>query len=527
MKRAQRAIESLAALAPKTALVLRDGSEVEIPVEELLRGVRVIVKPGQRIPADGKVVAGTSAVDQSPVTGESMPVEKEADAQVFAGTVNGEGELSIEVTRLTRESTLARMVALVAEAQTEKSPTQRFTEQFERLFVPAVLAGVTLLIMVPALLGFAFSESFYRAMAVLVAASPCALAIATPAAVLAGVARAARGGVLIKGGAHLENLGALTAIAFDKTGTITRGKPELTDVVPFHESDEAVLQIAAAVESRSGHPLALAVTAAAHARGLAWDQTEEVTSFTGKGVRAKLGGQTVAIGNFRLFAGEQMPNDVQQHALRLEAEGKTTMVVQHGSRFIGVLGLADTPRKEASAMLGRLRRLGIRKAIMLTGDNERVGRAIAKAVGLDEVHAGLLPEDKLQAIVELERSCGKVAMVGDGVNDAPALARATVGIAMGGASTDAALETADVALMADDLTRLPFVVGLSRASRRVILQNLWLSLGVVGLLIPATLFGWAGIGLAVVAHEGATLVVVANALRLLGYAEKGPEVESA
>ncbi len=517
MERARKAIEALAELAPKTAIVQRDGVEIEVRVEDLQRGDRVIVKPGQRIPADGQVATGNSAVDQSPVTGESMPVDKQPGDKVFAATVNGEGALVVEVTKLARESTLSRMMEMVAEAQTQKSPTQRFTDRFERIFVPVVLLGVGLLIVLPPLFGFAFAESFYRAMAVLVAASPCALAIATPSAVLSGIARAARGGVLIKGGAHLENLGVLTAIAFDKTGTLTIGKPKVTDVVSVSGDEAQLLTVAAAVESRSAHPLAQAVVAEAKARSLIWSEAGEVESVTGKGLRAQLDGQKIAIGNAKLFDGEPIPEVIQQQAMRLEAAGKTTMLIQADGQFLGVLALADTPREGTREVLGRLHRLGIRKTIMLTGDNERVGRAIANAVGLDEVNAGLLPEDKVKAMEALGQRHGQVAMVGDGVNDAPAMARATVGIAMGGAGTDVALETADVALMADDLSKLPFAVALSRASRRIIRQNLWMSLGVVALLIPATLFGWAGIGLAVLIHEGSTIVVVLNALRLLTY----------
>lgn len=517
MERARKAIEALAELAPKTALVQRDGEEIEVPVEALMRGEQVIVKPGQRVPADGVVRSGASAVDQSPVTGESMPVDKQPGDGVFAGTINGEGALVVEVTKLVHESTLARMVELVAEAETRRSPTQQFTKRFEQVFVPLVLIGAGLLIIVPPLLGFPFAEAFYRAMAVLVAASPCALAIGTPAAVLSGVARAARTGVLIKGGVHLENLGRVRAIAFDKTGTITRGEPEVTDVAALDGDDLELLATAAAVESRSGHPLARAVVAAAKARGLEWQEAGELVSVTGKGVRAELEGQTVGIGNLKLFPADAVPAAVRAEVARLEADGKTTMVVRRGERFLGILALSDTPRENAAAMLRRLHELGIRRTIMLTGDNERVGRAIGDAVGLDEVQAGLLPEDKVAAVAALLKRHGRVAMVGDGVNDAPAMARATVGIAMGGAGTDVALETADVALMADDLAKLPFAVGLSRASRRIIRQNLWISLAVIALLIPATLFGLAGIGPAVMIHEGSTLVVVSNALRLLSY----------
>ena len=517
MQRARKAIEALAELAPKTAIVQRDGKEFEVAVEALQRGDRVIVKPGQRLPADGQVASGDSAVDQAPVTGESMPVEKQVGDTVFAGTINGEGALVIEVTKLASESTLARMVKMVAEAQEQISPTQRFTDRFEKIFVPVVLIGAVLLIALPPLLGYPFAESFYRAMAVLVAASPCALAIATPSAVLSGIARAARGGVLIKGGAHLENLGVLTAIAFDKTGTLTIGKPKVTDVVAVGIDEAQLLTLAAAVESRSAHPLAQAVVTEAQGRGLTWAEAGEVESVSGKGVRADFAGQKIAIGNVKMFDGTAIPEAVQKHVSRLQSEGKSIMLIQSNGQFIGVLALADTPREAVKQVLDQLHRLGIKKTIMLTGDNEGVARAIATTVGLDEVKAGLLPEDKVKAMEELGQRYGQVAMVGDGVNDAPAMARSSVGIAMGGAGTDVALETADVALMADDLSRLPFAVGLSRASRRIIRQNLYVSLGVVALLIPATLFSWAGIGMAVVVHEGSTLVVVINALRLLAY----------
>lgn len=517
MDRARRAIEALAELAPRTALVVRDEAEVEVRVDDLLRGDRVVVRPGSRIPADGQVVSGESAVDQSPLTGESMPVDKRPDDSVFAGTVNGEGALVVAVTKLAKESTLARMVGMVAEAQTQKSPTQRFTDRFERVFVPVVLAGAGLLIALPPLFGVPFAESFYRAMAVLVAASPCALAIATPSAVLSGVARAARGGVLIKGGVHLENLGTVGAIAFDKTGTLTVGKPRVTDVVAVVGSEDALLRLAAAVESRIVHPLAQAVVAEAKRRGLRWSEAGTVEAVTGQGVRAEVEGRKLAIGSARLFGSESIPELLQQRADRLASAGKTTMLIQADGEFLGLLALADTPRAGAGEVLARLRRLGIRRMIMLTGDNEHVGGAVGKEIGIDEVRAGLMPQDKVAAMDELAQRHGQVAMVGDGVNDAPAMARATVGIAMGGAGTDVALETADVALMADDLAKLPFAVALSRASKRIIRQNLFVSLGVVALLVPATLFGWAGIGVAVAIHEGSTLVVVVNALRLLAY----------
>jgi Cd2+/Zn2+-exporting ATPase len=524
MDRARHAMEALADLAPRTALVMRDGVELELAVEELLRGDQVLVKPGQRIPADGKVVAGSSAVDQAAITGESMPVDKTVASLVFAGTVNGEGLLSVEVSKLAKDSSLARMVHLVEEAQTQKSPTQRFVTRFETIFVPVVLLGVVALIVIPLLMGFPFAESFYRAMAVLVAASPCALAIATPSAVLAGVARAARGGVLIKGGVHLENLRSLLTIAFDKTGTITTGKPSVTDVIALQGDEARLLASAASVESRSGHPLAQAVVQAAHARNITWPNAADVQSVTGMGMHAVVEERKVSIGNLRLFEHDAVPDAVRSQVNALEAQGKTTMLVRSDGVFIGVLALADTPRTGMREVFAQLAELGVGRTIMLTGDNEQVAKAVAASVGISDVRAGLLPEDKLKVIDELMQAHGQVAMVGDGVNDAPAMARATIGIAMGGAATDVALETADVALMADDMSRLPFAISLSRASHQIIRQNLWAAFGVVALLIPATLFGWASMGIAVLIHEGATILVVLNALRLLRFKDV-PEVD--
>ena len=523
MDRARHAMEALADLAPKTALVLRDGIELELPVEKLLRGDQVLVRPGQRIPADGKVLEGTSAVDQAAITGESMPVDKAAESPVFAGTVNGEGLLRVEVSKLAKDSSLARMVQLVAEAQTDKSPTQRFVTKFEKVFVPLVLIGVLALIAIPPLLGFPFAESFYRAMAVLVAASPCALAIATPSAVLAAVARAARGGVLIKGGVHLENLRSLSVIAFDKTGTITTGKPSVTDVVVLHGDEANLLTTAASVESRSGHPLAQAVVQAARLRMLDWPVASDVQAVTGKGMHAVVSTAKVSIGNLRLFAADVVPDAVRAQVIRLESLGKTTMLVRADGAYVGLLALADTSRPGMREVLARLTSFGIRQIVMLTGDNEQVAKAVAASVGIKDVRAGLLPEDKLKVIEELMLENKLVAMVGDGVNDAPAMARATIGIAMGGAGTDAALETADVALMADDLSRLPFAIALSRASHTVIQQNLWAAFGVVALLIPATLFGLTSMGIAVLIHEGATVLVVLNALRLLRFVDASDE----
>ncbi|MBS1806603.1 MAG: cadmium-translocating P-type ATPase [Acidobacteria bacterium] len=521
LDRARDAVRKLGDLAPKTALVRRDGKEVELSVEQLTVDDTVIVRPGVRIPVDGAILSGASAVNQAPVTGESVPVEKAVGDKVFAGTVNGDGALEVKVTRLAKDNTLARVMQMVEEAQTQKTRTQQMTEKFTRWFVPAVLIAVVLMIVVPLLFGGAFRESFLRAMTLLVACSPCALALGTPSAMLAGIAQAARKGLLIKGGAHLETLGALTTIAFDKTGTLTHGQPEVTDVVTAanHDADE-FLATAAALESRSGHPLAQAVVRAANKRALTLPAAGELTSFTGRGIRSTVNGADVLIGNRKLFAefSIALPDMLRAEMERLEADGKTTMIVAIGGTAAGVIALADTPRADAKTTLQRLKQLGIRQTLLLTGDNRRVGEKMASLLGLDAVRAELMPEDKVTAIREL--AAGEtVAMVGDGVNDAPALAAASVGIAMGGAGTDVALETADVALMGDELSKLPFAVGLGRATRRIVFQNLVISALVILFLVVTSILGVVGIGLAIVFHEGSTLVVVANSLRLLAYRE--------
>ncbi len=527
MDRARKAIEALADISPKTARLRRDGMEMDLAVEEVVRGDVVIVRPGERVSVDGLVLAGTSSVDESPITGESTPKEKSPGDGVYAGTVNGEGSIEIEVTRLARDSTLARVVSMVEEAQVQKSPTQRLTDKIEEILVPLVLAGVALLIVVPPLAGLLpWKVAFLRAMTILVAASPCALAISTPSAVLSGIAQAARQGVLIKGGVHLENLGSIKAIAFDKTGTLTLGRPDLTDVLPAEGTGEdELVRIAAALESRSGHLLGEAVLRAARDRGLELPEAVAIQSIPGKGVRGELGEEEVLIGNMKLFERDDAKSDllferILSDARNLEAEGKTTMIVKKGEIFLGAIGFSDRPRPEAASALQRLKELGVESLVMITGDNERVAAAIAAEVGTTDQIAGLLPQEKVSAVDDLLRRFGPVAMVGDGVNDAPALVRATVGIAMGAGGTDVALETADVALISDDLSRIPFAVALGRKSRKIIGQNLAISISVIALLIPLALAGLAGIGLAIVLHEGSTLLVVANALRLLRF---GPE----
>ncbi|MCC9078691.1 cadmium-translocating P-type ATPase [Litorilinea aerophila] len=522
LDRARNAVSALAALMPRTAY-LRQGDQItEVSVETLQVGDQVLVRPGDRLPVDGEIVAGRSSIDQAPVTGESVPVAKEPGDPVFAGTINQEAAIDVRVTRLARDNTLSRVMQMVQEAQSQQSPTQRFTEQFTRRFVPAVLGLAGLVALVPPLVGWmAWNESFYRAMLLLVAASPCALAIGTPAAVLAGIAQAARNGVLIKGGVHLENLGRLQVMAFDKTGTLTEGRFQVTQVIPLNgASPEEVLRLAAAVEQQSSHPLAQAVVEAARSRGLEIPNGEAVENLPGRGIRGHVQGEPVLVGSQRLLQEmDQLTRNGDATALfqRLEESGETAMAVSRGGTVVGVIGLADRPRPGVRETLERLLALGIRKLVMLTGDTEAVARRIAREVGVTDVRAGLLPEEKLQAIRALEAEYGPIAMVGDGINDGPALATATVGIAMGGAGTAVALETADVALMADDLGKLPFAVGLSRASRRIIQQNLAIALGVMILLVLSSVIGLVQLSWAVILHEGSTVLVVLNALRLLAY----------
>jgi Cd2+/Zn2+-exporting ATPase len=539
LEKARKSITALAELAPKTALLKNGNIITEVSIDELKPGDVIVVKPNSKIAADGLVVSGSSAVNEAPITGESVPVDKmpvedwylsqqrgnppDAKHSVFAGSINGGEVLEVKVTKPAADSTIARLVKLVNEAQAQKSPTQNFAEKLEKVYVPVVLLLVVILLFAFVVIDEPFSASFYRAMSVLVAASPCALAISTPSAVLSGIARAARGGVLIKGGRPLEELGSLTAIAFDKTGTLTEGKPKLTGVYALNGvANEELMEIVVAVEQLSDHPLATAIVKGV-AETLKRDvpAASRVEALAGRGVKATYKGASVQIGNKTLFEenGSVLPAEIKEQAERMEQAGHTTMLVRQNDRFIGVVTLMDVPRTDARRTLERLSALGIRKMVMLTGDNQKVAEAIAKDIGMTDAMGSLLPEQKIAAIESLRATENKIAMVGDGVNDAPAMAKSTVGIAMGAAGSAVALETADVALMADRLSNLPFAIGLSRKAHRIIRQNIFISLGMVALLVPLTIFGIASLGPAVVGHEGSTVVVVFNALRLLVYKE--------
>lgn len=527
MNRARRAIQALARLAPRVATRINEQDEHHlVNVIDLRVGDRVLVKPGELLPADGVIVSGASAVDQAPITGESVPVEKVAGDDVFAGTINGGGALIVAVSKLSTENTIAKVIRLVEQAQTTRSPTELFTDRVERWYVPLVIVATLAIVVIPPLAGFAPRRAhgdiwqgwFYQAMAFLTAASPCALAIGTPAAVLSGIARAARAGALIKGGMHLENLGRVSVVAFDKTGTLTAGRPDITDVVVLTDDldERQLLGLAASVEAASDHPLARAIVADAGARECAVTPAGDVTQLAGVGITGTVGGRSITVG--KRGAVEQDAS-VSHRIEQLESQGKTVVIVAEARRVLGLIALADQPRANAREMIHDLKKLGIRHTVMLTGDNARTAAAIARQVDVDSFEADLMPEDKLKAVQELGTKFGRIAMVGDGVNDAPALASASVGIAIGGAAggSDVALETADVALLADDLAKLPHAIGISRFTRRIVVQNLILALGVIAVLAPMAAMGMTPISAAVLFHEGSTVLVVLNALRILGY----------
>jgi Cd2+/Zn2+-exporting ATPase len=522
LERTRRAVRSLMELSPEVANVVRSDLPegfVTIPVEQVRLEDLVLIRPGERVPVDGVVRAGESDIDQAAITGESIPVSKRPGDPVFAGTINGNGALDVRVTRLAQESTLAKIIGFVEGAREQKSRTQRFTDAFEGRYAIGVIGFAALVCLIP-WLGFGrdVGDSFYRAMTLLVVASPCALVISTPASTLAALANAARNGILFKGGNHLENAGEIKTIAFDKTGTLTEGKPRLTDVVPLHPAlDETeLLRLVAGAERVSEHPLAQAIVAGAIARGIELPEAEEFHAVSGMGIAARVAGWELSIGNEALFAQLGAPvSDAAMGTLRrLRDAGKTAMLAGTRDGILGVIAVADTVRPQAAATIARLKELGITRTVMLTGDNVRVANAIAAQLGIDEVRADLLPEDKLTTINALLAD-GPVAMVGDGVNDAPALATATLGVAMGAAGSDVALETADVVLIADDLSKLPYAVALSRRARRAIVQNLTFSLAVIATLVLSALTIGIPLPIGVVGHEGSTIIVVLNGLRLL------------
>ena len=525
MGRARNAIRALGSLTPKTALRIDRDAEHLVPVESLEIGDRIRIRSNARISADGTILEGSSSIDQSSVTGESIPVECGEGDKVFAGSLNGDQVLVVRVDKLSSDTTMSRMITLVEEARANKGTSQRFTEQFTRIYVPIILVGTILLILLPPLFNaMTWSEAFIRAMTVLVGASPCALAISTPSAVLSGIAQAARNGVLIKGGRQLEALGRVHAIGMDKTGTLTLGRPEIEEVALISaSSEEEALKLAGALEFQSTHPLAKAITRTVQARNITAPSAEEVTSEAGIGVVGMIDGRQYRIGSERILAEARLPEDETTRRIveRFQSEGRTTMILASEESVLAVFGLADQPRANAAETIERLKRIGLGKIVMLTGDNQRVGEIVGRRLGVDAIHAELMPEEKIEVIRGLARGNKSVAMIGDGVNDAPALAAATVSIAMGAGGTDVALETADIALMADDLSKIPFTIGLSRKVKSIIEQNFLISMGVIAALVPFAALGLTPMWVAVIFHEGSTLVVVCNALRLLSYKGHG------
>jgi len=558
--RTHQAITRLAELRPDTARVQRDGEVVEVGIEELAIGNLVVVKPGERMPVDGSVVSGSTTVDQSPITGESIPVYKEVGDSVFSGTINGSGALELQVTKLASESTISKIIGLVQEAQNNAAPTQRVIDRFSQPYTLAVIGVTFLAAIIPILIGNEpLSTTIYRAITLLVVASPCALIISTPASILSAIAAAAREGILFKGGAYLEAAASLEVIAFDKTGTLTEGKPQLTDLVPLNGyTEEELLSIAAGAESLSEHPIAQAIVDRARALELSFVSPQEFRGVAGHGVQAiyEHGGtrEMIYIGNDKLFMSEAMDLSpaIRMIGQQLQRKGKTAILVvrraiktnvfrpEASSRngvgkndkkilgaperdweVVGFLAVADTVRSDAAETIGALKRLGIERMAMLTGDNRDVASAVADEIGMESVYSELLPEEKVEIVDRLVKT-GSVGMIGDGVNDAPAMASSDLGIAMGGAGTDVALETADVVLMSDDLSKLPFMIRLSRRASEIVRQNLYFSIAVILTLVALTvvvplLFPGFRLPLpvGVLGHEGSTLIVVVNGLRML------------
>jgi len=537
IERSRSAITALMKLRPETALCKRGAQTDLVKIEDLIVGDLVIVRPGESIPVDGVVVEGTSSVNQASITGESLPIEKKPGDTLFAGTLNEQGGLDMRVTKLATESTLAKLIEMVEKAQGQKATTQRFLEKAEQWYALGVILFTASLIVVPIFLfREPFQSTFYRAMTVMVVASPCALVISTPASILSAIAAAARRGVLFKGGVYLEKAAAIEIVAFDKTGTLTEGRPVVTDLQVILNpamsdaqvgcSKEELLWLAAAVEARSEHPVARAIVAEAKRRFMPIERCLKFQSVAGHGVSAEVVGRRIAVGNLKYFDGYESPERtaLETQMNLLHDAGKTGMLVgeilgepdKPTVRYLGFIAVADKVRAEAPAVIARLRRLGVKRIAMLTGDGQRVAAAVAKACGVDEVHADLLPQDKVRVIAKLKEA-GRTAMIGDGVNDAPALATADVGMAMGAAGTDVAMETADVVLMSDALDGIPFTFALSRRARTVVFQNLTFALGVIVVLIISALGFHLPLPLGVVGHEGSTVLVCLNGLRLLGF----------
>lgn len=526
LERTRSSIRALMDLSPTTALVRRvDKShglpmvqEIRLPVEDVAEGEMLIVGPGERLPLDGVVISGVSSIDQSSITGESVPVDVAEEAEVFAGTINGAGVLQVRVTRTSDDTALARIIGLVEEAQANRAPSQQLVDRFSAIYTPLVILGAILIAVVPPLLfAQSFTDWLYRALVLLVVACPCALVISTPVSIVAAIGAATRRGILIKGGAALESLGKTAIVAFDKTGTLTWGRPQVVDVYPLDGDRDRLLALVAAVESRSEHPLARAILHAARSipRNL---EASDFTALPGMGAHALVEGQQIYVGNLRLFREKNISLDAILPTLeKWESEGKTVVLAGTPGAMLGVIALADTPRPDAAPAIRQLRAAGVRHVAMLTGDNSRTAQAVASALGVDTVRAELMPSEKVDAIRALQQQYGPIAMLGDGVNDAPALATADVGIAMGMAGTDAALEVADVALMSDNLSRLDYALLLSRRAVSVIRQNIVVSLAIKALALALSVFGALPLWAAILADTGVSILVTLNGMTLLAY----------
>ncbi|MDD8017533.1 MAG: heavy metal translocating P-type ATPase [Bacteroidota bacterium] len=537
LDRSRNAIKALLKLRPNVATVVRNGKEIPVDINDLKINDHVVIRPGENIPVDGTIVIGQSDVNQASITGESVPVEKNIGDGVFAGTMNGSGALEVMVTKLATDSTLSRIIQLVESAQHQRARTQRFLDTFESYYAIGVIVFTISLIFVPwIILGSEFVSTFYKAMVVLVVASPCALVISTPASILSAIANGARRGILYKGGAYMEKMSEVRVVAFDKTGTLTQGKMHVTNVYvskqnsPQSYTENNLIALAASLESRSEHPIAKAVMDEALQHRLPLPSMTNFAALPGRGVHAISEGFLTWIGGYRMFEehGEVIPNDILAQKEKYESEGKSVLIVhrelgrsgdtgihEEEGGWLGCIAVADIVRPDAKQTIAELKRVGIIRTVMLTGDNAKVAQTIATQAGVDEFYADLLPEQKVSVLRMLEQKYGPVAMVGDGVNDAPALATASVGIAMGAAGTDVAMETADVVLMADKLSNIPYAVGLSRRARRVVWQNIIFSMSVIAVLVISALGLSLPLPLGVVGHEGSTLIVVANGLRLL------------
>ncbi len=518
MDRTRRAIKSLMSLRPREALLLEpDGETRMVPLDALEVGSIILVRPGELIPIDGVIRTGNTSLDESSITGESIPVEKEPGDEVFGGTINHNGSIEVRVTKHVDDTVLARIIRMVEEAQSEEAPTQRVIDTIEQRYAAGVILLTIAAAGIPVLLGHPWPETIYRAITLMVVASPCAVAMAAPAPIVAAIANGARSGILFKGGIHIENMAEINAIAFDKTGTLTEGAPKVTDVIPLGEWNESyLLGISAGIEKRSEHPLAAAIVQAAVDAQTEPIEAQDADAVPGQGIVSTVNEEHVWIGNYRLAASKlsDIPQEVTDRVEALEREGKTVMYVGTDT-LRGLIAVVDQLRPGAAEAIRRLKQAGVKHIVMLTGDNERVAAAVAGQVGVDEFHAALLPHEKAEKIAGLREKYGRIAMVGDGVNDAPALARASLGVAMGAAGTDVALETADVVLMSNDLDKMAYALTLSRRTRGIIWQNLIFALAVIGALSIAVLTTDVVLALGVVGHEGSTLLVIANSLRLL------------